>query len=115
MKWIITIATVIVLSLAVTAFADEDPMVKPIRDLGIEIYEASMVPQPVMAASPAPQEEVVKDVGTVLYESYLARETELASRGRTGEAGGGPAVWEPVDEHTRIFESIFVIGGSDLP
>ena len=107
MKKLITIGVVILLSLAVTAFAD-DPREMNQPDTGTLIYEASLAKGPVAKGMPSSYiEEVGKDVGTVLYESQLAFDADFAARGKTGMAAGGVGAEKPVDENTLIWENLF--------
>ncbi|NTW65239.1 MAG: hypothetical protein HGB21_02830 [Nitrospirae bacterium] len=109
MKWFITIMTIIVLSFAVTAFAD-DPAEMNTRDTGTMLYQESLLlPTPIQATI-IPEEKLV-DVGVAMYEEYLAHEKEVAA---FGVAAGGKGAVKVVDQNTRIWESYFGLG-SDLP
>jgi len=114
MKSLITIMTVIMLSFAVTAFAD-DPADMNTRDTGTLIYEASLMKMPIEREAKLSVEAKPADVGVALYEEFLAHERELAESGAWGVAAGGTGAVREVDETARIWESTFGPGGSDLP
>src|SRR5512139_1056059 len=103
MKKFIIIGVVIVLSLAVTAFAD-DPREMNQPDTGTLIYQASLAKGPVAKGLPS---SYIEEVGTVLYESQLAFDADLAARGKTGMAAGGVGAEKEVDENTLIWETLF--------
>ena len=110
MKSIITIMTVVVLSFAVTAFAD-DPAVLGGVDTGTAIYEASLNRMPI-EASAFVAEKPLADVGVEMYNSFLAHEKDLAE-GR-GIAAGGKGAVKVVDETTRIWDTLLAPTGTDM-
>jgi hypothetical protein len=106
MKSLITIMTIIVLTFAVTAFAD-DPADMDTRDTGTMLYQESLTRAPVHFEAKIINEEKQVDVGVAMYEQYLAEEKALAESGGRGVAAGGTGAVKEVDENTRIWESIF--------
>jgi hypothetical protein len=96
MKTLITIMTVVVLSLAVTAFADEPVFMAP-PDTGTLFSQNLPGPMPgVTIAADRP----LADVGVELYISHKAG---FAVPGATGVAAGGKA---GIDEKTRIWDDL---------
>jgi hypothetical protein len=95
------------------AFADE----AEIKDMGALLFEEAPTAMFKEAGMTVPVEEVARDLGTELYETYLAHEKELAApRGIAAGGLGAERARKEVDENTKIWNSIFgpPEGGSDL-
>lgn len=102
MKSIITIMAVVVLSFAVTAFADEPVFMAP-PDTGTLIYEASLIKTPIGHGEQFVAEKPLADVGVEMYNSLLADRAESGAR---GVAAGGKGAVKVVDETTRIWDEL---------
>ena len=99
MKTIITIMTVVVLSFAVTAFADGPVFMAP-PDSGTLFTQN--LPEP-MEGAKIVADRPLADAGVELYISHT---TELAASEATGVAAGGRGGVRVVDENTRIWDEL---------
>lgn len=101
MRSIVTIVAVLMLSFAVTAFADDFAVLTG-PDTGAIIYEASLSKMPVGHEAQFTLDKPVSDVGIMLYESFLAERAEAGKGVAAGGRGGAPVV----DENTRIWDAL---------
>jgi hypothetical protein len=108
MKTFITIMTVVVLSFAVTAFAD-DLAVLGGPDTGTVIYEASLIKMPIGQGELFVAEKPLADVGVEMYNSHLADQKGFS--GARGFAAGGKGA---VDETTRTWDELLAPRISDM-
>jgi hypothetical protein len=126
MKKIVTLITLMVLTIAISAaYADEIIVFGSNKDIGTVLYEGTFSARgPVLGEKEAintamsgdeiPVLGSNKDVGTMLYEdAFASHETAMAGREERGSAAGGVA---NVDENARIWDNALgAPGGSDLP
>jgi hypothetical protein len=115
MKKILAVLATIALVLAFgLAFADEFATMGT-KDTGILLFEEA--PKPMTEAhAVGPVEEVARDLGSELYETYLAHERELASpRGVAAGGLGAEEARKEVDENTRIWDALLAPNRVDFP
>lgn len=117
MKTYVTIASMVVLTLAFgLAYADEFPIAAG-RDVGTELYFSAFPTDDTAVAVKdfgviGRREPEAAEVGTALYNN-LIRDSMMASSEVKGSAAGGVA---KDDEKTIIWDNLLgVPGGSDLP
>jgi hypothetical protein len=116
MKKILAVLTTIVISLAFgLTFADEMvPMEN--RELGVLLFEQAPTAIVRETSAIVPVEQAARDLGTELYETYLAHERELASpRGIAAGGLGAERAGKAVDENMNIWDALLTPSESDLP
>jgi hypothetical protein len=116
MKRILAVLATIVISLAFgLAFADEMvPMEN--REIGALLFEEAPTAMVKETVASVPVEEVARDLGAELYETYLAHEKELASpRGIAAGGLGAEHAGKELDDNTKIWDALLTPSRVDFP